>query len=354
MLDDAARSIRCWGGGGYTGDGTATQREVQVSVSAPWATMMPPRIPFEIRSSIQAGVTVARVSVAGGPDELWYWGYAFAPIAGSASLEPALTTVPGGAVDALHTSGDHACFVRGGGVFCYGSNGSGQSGQPASATVAAPTQVPGITSARDVFTTSNSTVALLTSGTALAWGAAPQTHVPQFLAVAGDSIDALTAQSSGYRIAVVTTSGRVFVSERPDGSTQSLCEPALCNIQPTLVALGAGELASSSIASNDAAVCVVLRGAVPGAGGEVRCRGRNTSGELGDGSTTTSRSAWRTVLRAPGVALTGAVKIAAGATSFCVTTASSSVYCWGDMPFSVPGDGGPNTGRLFATPILWP
>jgi alpha-tubulin suppressor-like RCC1 family protein len=63
-------------------------------------------------------------------------------------------------------------------------------------------------------------------------------------------------------------------------------------------------------------------------GGEIWCWGRNTSGELGDGTQTNSTTPVQ-VRWANGTAVTGAVSVAAGQAFTCAKMTGGEVYCWG-------------------------
>ena len=78
----------------------------------------------------------------------------------------------------------------------------------------------------------------------------------------------------------------------------------------------------SSVALGDTHSCVVT------SGGGVKCWGSNSSGQLGDG-TTTSRSTPVSVLASAGVELTGIVAVSAGSAHSCALTSTGGVKCWG-------------------------
>ena len=78
----------------------------------------------------------------------------------------------------------------------------------------------------------------------------------------------------------------------------------------------------SSVALGDTHSCVVT------SGGGVKCWGSNSSGRLGDG-TTTSRSTPVSVLASAGVELTGIVAVSAGSAHSCALTSTGGVKCWG-------------------------
>jgi len=77
----------------------------------------------------------------------------------------------------------------------------------------------------------------------------------------------------------------------------------------------------------------------------VACWGLNSSGQLGDGTTTTTRL---TPTAVPG--LVNAVAIAAGSFHTCVLVSDGNVRCWGDNQFGQLGDGGAS-GPLSRVPV---
>ena len=111
---------------------------------------------------------------------------------------------------------------------------------------------------------------------------------------------------------------------------------------------GASESASTaSQASIDAGyrfTCIVQ-------GGGVQCWGRNSNGELGDGSTT-DRSRAVTVLTSasPSTPLTGVTAIASGRLHACALTSAGGVKCWGYNNYGQLGDG-TTTNRNVATDV---
>jgi alpha-tubulin suppressor-like RCC1 family protein len=67
--------------------------------------------------------------------------------------------------------------------------------------------------------------------------------------------------------------------------------------------------------------------------GAVQCWGQNNTGELGDGTETSSSTAAKAV---PGI--TDAVAIATGGAHTCVVTAGGAMKCWGDDAYGELGD----------------
>jgi alpha-tubulin suppressor-like RCC1 family protein len=199
---------------------------------------------------------------------------------------------------AIAAGARHACAVRTGGVYppvgsvaCWGADDTGQLGDGGGADQLAPVAVPGITGATAVVAGAGFSCALLGDRTAVCWG--------------DDSGGAL---------------GDGVPSPTPRG--------------PTPVAGLAG---ARALAAHWQHACAVLTD------GTVACWGSNTSGQLGDGTTTN---------RPQPVAVSGLGKVVAVATGFSHTCAMSAgaVHCWGSNSVGQIGDGTFDT----ATPVLQP
>lgn len=178
----------------------------------------------------------------------------------------------GGTVARVAVGTSNICaLLVGGGIQCWGSNGAGQLGDGTTTARALPTTVPGVTNATTVSTNGSETC-VVASGGAQCWG-------------------------SG------------IYGKLGDGVVQSINTTA----QPvTGLATGVSDV---RVGGNH--VCALT------VGGGVRCWGRNTEGQLGDGSfgvaltpTTVSN-------------LTGAAKIAAGGFHACSVSPAGGLKCWG-------------------------
>jgi alpha-tubulin suppressor-like RCC1 family protein len=194
--------------------------------------------------------------------------------------------VPGltSGVVALSVGSDHACAVTAaGGVKCWGGNGYGQLGDGTTADRTAPVDVPGLTSDVAMVAAGHShTCAVTMAGAAKCWG----------------------DNSSG---------------QLGDGSTTS-----------SLVPLGVSGLSTgvASVSTGVAHSCAVT------GGGSARCWGDNSSGQLGDGTTT----ARRTPVDVWGMG-SGVSAVSAGAWHTCAVTTVGGLQCWGDNGSAELGDG---------------
>lgn len=186
-------------------------------------------------------------------------------------------------------------------VRCWGDTSKGQAGQQGAAVVTTPTQVGGLANVESVAATFNSSCALLSNKTVVCWGS--------------------------------NTSGELGRGSSDD----------LAHATPELVAglTGAVFLAGSS----GGHFCAVVTG------GGVKCWGGNSSGQLGNGTTSTSQATPVSVCE-PGstnascAPATGATLVAGGDNHTCAAFAGGKVACWG-------GNGAGQLGRT-ADAVLHP
>ena len=96
---------------------------------------------------------------------------------------------------------------------------------------------------------------------------------------------------------------------------------------------------ATALAAGYSHACALLHG---GTSGTVQCWGDNSSGQLGDGTTTSRTSP------APVPGLTGVIFISAGTSHTCATLSSGAIKCWGDNTYGELGTG--TAGGTFTTP----
>jgi len=196
---------------------------------------------------------------------------------------PTATAITSGAT-AVSAGGFHTCALVGGGVKCWGDNTSGQlgtGGTPAQNSVA-PLDVPGLTSG----------VTSVASG---------ELHV---CAVVGGAVQCWGDNSFGQL-------GNGAISATP--TTSPAVVPGLS---------GVAEMASGLVFS-----CARLTNQT------VKCWGRNTEGEIGDG-TTVDRLSPTSVS-----GISTATSITVGGVSGCALLSNSQTACWGYGGFGGLGNG---------------
>ncbi len=289
----ASGAMYCWGdnASGQLGDGTRIHRRT------------PSRV---VLASGQAIVDVSLWQnygcAAAADGAAWCWGNNGAGQIGDGTTSqrdaPARVVMPAGvAFHNVTTDVLHGCGVAiSGALYCWGANGSGRLGDGTTLSRSVPTPV--AAPAGLVFTHigagSARTCARTDEGELYCWGA--------------------------------NTAGMLG-----DGTTENRSAPTRVQTPPGLSFLNVDVGAEHSCA-------VTTTGAV-------YCWGRNSFGELGDG-TTTNRLTPVPVTAPSGVTF---VRVAAGLSVTCAITSTGAVYCWGANGFGNLGDG-TTTNR--ATPTL--
>jgi alpha-tubulin suppressor-like RCC1 family protein len=172
-------------------------------------------------------------------------------------------------------NGTNCAVVQAGTAYCWGYNWTGQVGDgTTSATVATPVQVSGLTAATQAIAGQNSSCALLSSGSVKCWGTG-----------ANGSLG----------------NGQTYVGNNGESTPVSV----------------SGISTATQIAKGDDYGCALL------SGGSIKCWGFNSSGQLGDG-TTTSRN---TPVSVTGIS--AATQISARTSNTCALLQDGSIKCWG-------------------------
>jgi prepilin-type N-terminal cleavage/methylation domain-containing protein len=279
-----AGGVKCWGGDGYgaLGDGTTTQRETPVDVSGLTAGV----------ASISTGSYHTCALTTDGAAKCWGRN-------GNGQLGDGTTTDRTTSVDvsgltsgvvSIAAGGRHTCAVTtAGGAKCWGWNSSGQLGDGTTTQSTTPVDVSGLTAGVASISTGRShTCAVTTAGGAKCWG----------------------SNSSG---------------QLGDGTTTQRTTPV------DVSGLASG-VASVSV-STDLFGSTLHTCAVTTAGG-AKCWGWNSSGQLGDG-TTTDRT---TPVDVSGLA-SGVASVSTGGTHTCALTTAGGAKCWGANNSGQLGDG---------------
>ena len=226
-------------------------------------------------------------------------------------LGPDRAFVPGlgGAIQVVAGHHHFCALERTGKVSCWGSSEGEELGDPRAAS-ASPRRVPGLDDARDLVTASHYACAARASGAVVCWGKLPfedaegtaPRAVPKILAdrLAGNGSDLCAIDRAGTPRcwgANLAWTGAAWSGGDP------LALPALSDAR--------------SIALGLDFACAL------GAGGRVRCTGKNRHGELGDGSTVARREA----VAVSG--LGGVAEIAQSEGLVCARLEDGHVTCWG-------------------------
>jgi alpha-tubulin suppressor-like RCC1 family protein len=330
--------VWCWGYNffGQLGDGTTTARSTPVAVSGLASGV----------TAIAAGGfhTCARTSSGG----VRCWGYNFFGQLGDGTTTTRSTPVAVSGlvsgVTAIAAGYEHTCaLMSSGGVRCWGRNKDGQLGDGTTTTRSTPVAVSGLVSGVTAIAAGyEHTCALTSSGGVWCWGAnwsgqlgdGSYTDSSTPVAVSGLPSEVTSIATGGFHTCALTGSGGVWCWGRNssgqlgDGTTTDRGTPVAVSGLPSEV---------TAIASGGVHTCALT------SSGGVWCWGRNSSGQLGDG-TTTARSTPVAVSGLP----SGVMAIAAGDLHTCARTSSGGVWCWGANSSGQLGDG---TTTARSTPV---
>lgn len=339
-----AGGVACWGsnGEGQLGDGTTTSRFTPVMVSGLSSGVI----------AIDAGgfYTCALLNTGA----VKCWGQNIQGQLGDSSTTQRLTPVSvtglTSGVTAISAGYQHTCaLLNTGGLKCWGNNGNGQVGDSTNTMRNAPVNVTGLTSGVSAIKTGmRHTCALTTTGGVKCWGLntngqlGDNTIISQTapINVTGLTTGVASISAGEIHSCALTTGGGVKCwggnsdGQLGDGTTTQ-----------RLTAVDASGLTSgvNNISVGNFHTCARTNA------GSMKCWGRNSVGQLGDGTTTTPRA---TAVNVSGLA-SGVSMISPGLGHTCVLIIGGRIKCWGENnTFGRLGDG-TNVQRLTAIEISW-
>lgn len=262
-------------------------------------------------------------------------------VADGAVNDPDPVTAPRevGVTDALAIAagGDHTCIVRADGrVACWGSNGDGELGQPASdAGSPAPVDVAGVTDAVNVVAGKAFSCALRRAGDVQCWGKGDSGQLGNGSTTSSTTpvpvstlTDVATIAAGAAHVCVGTRAGKVYCwGNGEDGqvgtSATSSSAPRAVEIEPTAAVTNVAAGARHSCAATGS--------------GATYCWGANDLGQLGTGVAGAATPSPSKVTQLEALA------VAAGGDHSCAVTRSGPLVCWGGGEFGQIGDGLPRT-----------
>ncbi len=383
--------VLCWGNNGYgqLGDGTTTPRMTPTPVSGLSSGV----------TTISGGEQCTCALTTGGGVLCWgqnsYYGQLGDGTTTNRSTPTAVIGLSSG-VAAVAAGSGHTCAVTtGGGVVCWGANTYRQLGDGVTKTRTTPTPVSVLSSGIAAIAAGYlHTYAVTTSGARVGWGynlngelGNGTTTIRSTPEVLNDVHVGVAAAAAGHgHTCVLTTSGGVLcwgyngAGQLGDGTTTNRLTPtAVSGLSSGVAAIAAGGDQTCALTSGGGVLCWGYNGAgqlgdgtttnrsTPTAviglssgvaaitsgyyhtcavttGGGVVCWGRNTDGQLGDGTTTDQLTPTAVSGLAGGVAA-----IAAGNQHTCALTTGGGVVCWGNNGSGRLGDG-TQTSRTTPTP----
>jgi alpha-tubulin suppressor-like RCC1 family protein len=320
--------VKCWGhnGSGQVGDGSTTIRLTPVDVAGLNSGVI----------AISAGGwhTCALTSTGG----VKCWGFNYYGQLGDGSTTTRLTPVDviglNNGVSTISAGRYHTCALTStGGVKCWGNNTYGQLGDGSTTTRLVPVDVAGLNSGVIAISAGGShTCALTSTGGVKCWGFnevgglgdGSTTHRLTPVDVIGLINGVSTISAGGLHTCALTTNGGVKCWGSNTNGQLGDGSPVYSDI-PVNASLLSSEVSNVSVGSSH--TCELTTN------GGVKCWGWNSSGQLGDGSTTHRLTPVDVVGLSSGVSGV----IAEGHT--CALTNSGGVKCWGRNPYGQLGDG---------------
>jgi len=238
----------------------------------------------------------------------------------------------GSGVTAIGAGRFHSCAVLdGGGVKCWGANYSGQLGDGTTTDRLTPVDVVGLSNAAQVAPGESYTCARTAAGGVHCWGfnifgqLGDGTNVSRSTPAGVTGLDSgvtTIAAGSSHACALVAGAAKCWGGNSSgklgDGTTTNRATPVDVTGLSGVVSIAAGQSHTCAALSDASAVCW----------------GENGNGQLGDGTTTAS-SVPVEVRDLPDRVAT----VAAGAMHSCAVTPSGAVSCWGNNTFGQLGDG---------------
>ena len=240
----------------------------------------------------------------------------------------------------IAAGGNHTCALLADGTArCWGDDDDGQVGD---GTIGGnrfmPVAVTGLSSAVAITTGFAHTCALLANGSADCWGrnnvgqlgigTLARSAFPATVVGSGGSFTARDVAAGRNHTCAVRANGTVSCWGSNDSGQIGDGTSGINRLSPVAVS---GLSNAVAIAAGDAHTCALM------AGGTVRCWGLNTSGQLGNGTFSSSS------IPIPVSNLTNVVAIAAGGgignSHTCALLANGTVRCWGANGSGQVGDG---------------
>lgn len=251
--------------------------------------------------------------------------------------------VPLAGVVQISAGDSHTCAVLDDGrVVCWGSNNYGELGNDSPTRSSTPIEVEGITDATSVSAGSFHTCAVRATGTIACWGRnlygelGNNTTLPSTAPVEVADITDAEAVSAGGGHTCATYGGGSVACWGLNQSGQ--IGNVLAGWQALRPVVVASITDATAIAAGSNSTCA------SSASGTIWCWGNNSSGQLGNGNTTDVG------FPVPVTGIANATGVDVESTHGCATLADGGVACWGSNGTGELGDG--TVGGISTTPVL--
>lgn len=302
--------------------------------------------------AMQLSVGTHHSCVVSDASELWCWGYnAWGQLGDGTTTggsTPVRAAIPA-AVKQVSAGGSHTCALTDAGkVYCFGQNSEGQLGDGTVTDHAAPAEVAGLTGVTEVSAGSSFTCALR-SGDVWCWGAnnlaqlglgkTGHYYAPQKVNLG--SVQASHIEAGSLSACALTSAGTAYCwgKTSPDLGAQAYLSPAALTIGTPAQELALGPDFWCSRSSS----------------GTVGCWGRNGAGQLGNGTTTDSKTVVSVLLPGAardvsiGRASADVIGIGVYDAFACAALVDGRAACWGVNGAGQLGDG---TTENRSTPVI--
>jgi alpha-tubulin suppressor-like RCC1 family protein len=330
--------IRCWGANsfGQIGDNSTTQRNTSVNVTG---------LTSGVASVSAGGFHTCAVLVAGGAK---CWGYnSFGELGDSSSTDRNTAVDVSGltsGVSNISSGSHHTCAVlTTGAVRCWGHNTYGSLGDGSTTHRNAPVNVSGLTSGvTSIMTGDFHSCVVMNTGGAKCWGYNSSGEAGNGTISRQTSPVDVTGLSSG--VAELEAGSSVTFARLTSGSMMGWGANSFgqvgdnsTTVRNTVVDIYGLASGVSAIATYESHTCVLL------STGGVKCWGYNGEGPLGDGT----RLSRLTPVDVSGLT-SGVSAIATGGEHSCAILTTGAVKCWG---YNSSGQIGDNTTTRRTSPI---
>jgi len=334
----AAGAVKCWGRNDFGQLGTNSGHQDSLVPVQVWG------LASGVAAVAAAAEHTCALTTAGG---VKCWGFNFYGELGDGTTDSrdAPVNVVGltSGVAAIAAGGEHTCaLTTAGGVKCWGFNGDGELGTGTTINHSTPVNVSGLSTGVSSITIADAhTCAVTTAGGAKCWGENAFGEI-------GDG--SLTNRLTPVNVSGLTSGVRAIGGGANHTCAVTTAGGAKCWGKNTEGELGDGTMTQRTtpvdVVGLTSGVGAVAGGfshtcALTTAGG-LKCWGANFGGALGDG-TTTQRTTPVDV-----VGLTSGVATVAAGSHTCAVTGAGAVKCWGMNPYGQLGNG-TTIGRL--TPV---
>ncbi len=366
----------CWGsnGSGKLGDNTTTQRNTPVQVKNAGATFLDPLSQSQkVTVSGPFNTATASSCTLREDSTVWCWGdNQYGQLGdGSTEIRPGAVQVKdvGGVgylsdIVEITQGGSHACALKTDGtVWCWGRGNSGRLGDNTSIDRYTPVQVKGVGNVgflgeiSQISAGSSHTCATKTDGTAYCWGFNSNGQLgDNTTSTRSTPVQVKGVGNSGFleNVSQVSIGDAYTCATKTDGTAycwgsngngrlgDNTTTQRLAPVQVLGVG-GSGYLEGvSQISTGNAHACAIKTN------GTAYCWGLNSSGQLGDNTTTQTLVPVQVVGVGGSGFLEGILQISAGGSYTCSLKTDGIVYCWGS---NFNGKIGDNTITQRNTPV---